>query len=68
MGDAAAEVGAVPGFDLGERLKDSPPSPDLETLSTFITFFSATPLVYAEVEEVMIGFSAGATLNWGGGG
>lgn len=55
----------MPGFDFGERLKDSPPSPDLETLSTFITFFSATPLVYAEVGGVMIELSA---LNWGGGG
>lgn len=52
----------MPGFDLGERLKDSPLSPDLETLSIFITFFSATPLAYVEAGE-MIRFSADAALN-----
>lgn len=58
----------MPGFDLGERLEDSPASPDLEKFSIFIKFFSTPPVVYTEAGGMMIDFSAGAALNWGGGG
>ena len=46
LGDAAAEEGAVPFFDFGDRLSGSPTSPGRANFSTL------TPFVPAAVSEV----------------
>jgi len=41
LGDAAAEEGAVPFFDFGDRFSESPTSPDRGNFSTLTPFPTA---------------------------
>lgn len=48
LGDAAAEEGAVPFFDFGDRFSGSPASPDRGNFSTLTPF---VPAVVSEVKD-----------------